>query len=177
MLITAYELKQNYKKFVDIEDGLIFRKLAVIESAIRKHTNNKFQNRNIRYIADIKNGVIQGTSPYLKEGDTIEISEGLNKGLFTIKTITDTTIELNEPIFDCGNNLITKIEYPLEIVEGAIDLLDWELLQKGKENVGIASESISRHNVSYVQRTADNTINGYPAELFGFCDEYMNMRT
>lgn len=175
MLITAYELKENYRQFDGIDDGLIFRKLAVIESAIRKHTNNNFQNRNIRFIADIKDGVIQGTSPYLKVGDTIEISNGINKGLYTVSTVSE-TIETDTKLFDSEDNLITKVEYPLEVIEGAIDLLDWELVQKGKEKSGIASETISRHSVSYVQRTGDNTINGYPAELFNFCKEYKKAR-
>lgn len=175
MLITAYELKENYKQFKDIDDGLIFRKLAVIESAIRKHTNNNFQNRDIRFIADVKDGVIQGTSPYLKVGDTIEISDGINKGLHLISTIGD-TIKTDENLYDSEKNLITKIEYPLEVIEGAIDILDWELVQKGKEKSGIASETISRHSVTYIQRTGDNTINGYPIELFNFCNEYMKAR-
>ena len=175
MLITAYELKQNYDQFNDIDEGLIFRKLAVIESAIRKHTNNNFQNRNIRFTADIKNGVIQGSSPYLKTGDTIEISNGINKGLYTVSTVSG-TITIDTELFDSEDNLITKIEYPLEVIEGAIDLLDWELVQKGKEKSGIASETISRHSVSYVQRTGDNTINGYPVELFNFCKEYKKAR-
>jgi hypothetical protein len=175
MLITAYELKQNYKQFEKIDDGLIFRKLEVIESAIRKHTNNNFQNRNIRFIADVKDNVIQGTNPYLKVGDTIEISDGINKGLHVISTIAE-TIETGEELYDSEKNLITKIEYPLEVIEGAIDILDWELVQKGKEKSGIASETISRHSVTYVQRTGDNTINGYPIELFNFCKEYMKAR-
>jgi len=175
MLITAYELKENYRQFKDIDDGLIFRKLAVIESAIRKHTNNNFQNRNIRFIADIKDGVIHGTSPYLKVGDTIEISNSINKGLYTVSTVSE-TITTDTELFDSEDNLITKVEYPLEVIEGAIDLLDWELVQKGKEKSGIASETISRHSVSYVQRTGDNTINGYPLELFNFCKEYKKAR-
>lgn len=175
MLITAYGLKENYRQFDGIDDGLIFRKLAVIESAIRKHTNNNFQNRNIRFIADIKNGVIQGSSPYLKIGDTIEISNGINKGLYTVSTVSE-TITTDTELFDSAENQITKIEYPLEVIEGAIDLLDWELVQKGKEKSGIASETISRHSVSYVQRTGDNTINGYPVELFNFCKEYKKAR-
>lgn len=175
MLITAYELKQNYKQFGKIEDGLIFRKLGVIESAIRKYTNNNFQNRDVRFIADVKENVIQGTSPYLKVGDTIEISDGINKGLHVISTISE-TIETDSELFDSEKNLITKIEYPLEVIEGAIDILDWELIQKGKEKSGIASETISRHSVSYVQRTGDNTINGYPIELFNFCNQYKKAR-
>lgn len=175
MLISAGDLKSRYEKFYDIDDDLITRKLSVIETAIRKYTNNNFQNRLIRFNASVENGVIKGSSPYLKSLDTIEISDGINKGLYTIISI-DNGVETIEPLYDYPLQLITKIEYPIDVIEGAIDLLDWELIQKGKELTGIASESISRHNVSYVQRTNDNTINGYPIELFNFCNQYKRAR-
>lgn len=175
MLIQPSYLKTLYPKFKDIDNELLLRKLSVIESAIRKHTNNKFQNTFIRLNAPIVNGVIQGTNSNLAIGDTIEISNGINKGLYTIGSVSN-TIVTNEPVKDSEDNLITKIEYPIDVVEGAIDLLDWELLQNGKENTGVASESISRHNVSYVQRNGDNMVSGYPIELFNFCDDYMKAR-
>ena len=175
MLISAGDLKSKYKKFVDIEEDILTRKLSVIENAIRKHTNNNFQNRLIRFSASVDNGIIKGTSPYIKSLDTIEISEGINKGIYTVINI-ENGIETIEPLYDYPMQQITKVEYPIEIVEGAIDLLDWELIQKGKEKSGIASETISRHSVSYVQRTNDNTINGYPVELFNFCKEYKKAR-
>ncbi len=175
MLISAGDLKSRYIKFKDIEDDLITRKLSVIESAIRKHTNNNFQNRLIRFNASVENGVIKGSSPYLKSLDTIEISDGVNKGLYTVIDL-ENGVKTIEPLYDYPNQLITKIEYPIEVIEGAIDLLDWELLKQGKELTGVASESISRHNVSYVQRTNDNTVNGYPIELFNFCENYMRAR-
>ena len=175
MLISAGDLKSKYKKFVNIEDDVLTSKLSVIESAIRKYTNNNFQNRLIRFSASVENGVIKGTSPYLKPLDTIEISHGVNKGLYTVINL-DNGVKTIEPLYDYPVQLITKIEYPVDVVEGAIDLLDWELIQKGKEKSGVASETISRHSVSYVQRTGDNTINGYPIELFNFCNEYMKAR-
>lgn len=175
MLISAGDLKSRYKKFEGIEEDLITRKLSVIESAIRKHTNNNFQNRLIRFNASVENGIIKGSSPYLKSLDTIEISDGVNKGLYTVIGLED-GVKTIEPLYDYPTQLITKIEYPIEVIEGAIDLLDWELLKEGKELTGVASESISRHNVSYVQRTNDNTINGYPIELFNFCNEYKKAR-
>ena len=176
MLISAGDLKSRYEKFDEIDDDLITRKLSVIENTIRKHTNNNFQNRLIRFSASVENGVIKGSSPYLKPLDTIEISDGVNKGLYTVISLANNEVKTIEPLYDYPEQLITKIEYPIEVIEGAIDLLDWELIQKGKENTGVASESISRHNVSYVQRTNDNTINGYPIELFNFCNEYKKAR-
>ena len=175
MLIKTDEVKELYPKFKDIDDELLERKLKVIESAIRKHTNNNFQNRLVRAKTDITNGVINWNTDYLKVDDTIEISDGINKGLYTVSSVGD-GIEVEEELYDYPKQLITKIEYPMEVIEGAIDLLDWELLQKGKEKSGVASESISRHNVSYIQRTNDNTVNGYPIELFNFCNEYKKAR-
>lgn len=175
MLISVGDLKSLYPKFEDIDDELLERKLAVIESAIRKHTNNNFQNRLVRIETDVTNGKINWNTNYLKADDTIEISDGVNKGLYTVVGLTN-GIKTFEPLIDYPKQLITKIEYPIEVIEGAISLLDWELLQKGKEKTGIASETISRHSVSYVQRTNDNTISGYPSELFNFCNDYMKAR-
>lgn len=175
MLISAGDLKDKYTKFEDIDDDLITAKLSVIESAIRKYTNNNFQNRLIRFKASVEGGIIKGTSPYLKQLDTIEISDGVNKGLYTVINVAD-EIKTIEPLYDYPEQLITKIKYPIEVIEGAIDLLDWELIKEGKELTGVASESISRHNVSYIQRTNDNTINGYPIELFNFCENYKRAR-
>ena len=175
MLISAGDLKSRYVKFNDIDDDLITRKLSVIENAIRKYTNNNFQNRLIRFNASVEGGVIKGTSPYLKSLDTIEISDGVNKGLYTVISL-DNGVKTIEPLYDYPMQLITKIEYPIDVIEGAIDILDWEIIKEGKELTGVASESISRHNVSYVQRTNDNTINGYPIELFNFCEQYKKAR-
>ena len=175
MLISAGDLKSRYTKFKDFEDDLITRKLSVIETAIREHTNNNFQNRLIRFSASVEGGIIKGTSPYLKSLDTIEISDGINKGLYTVISL-DNGVKTIEPLYDYPMQLITKITYPIDVIEGAIDILNWELIEKGKENTGVSSESISRHNVSYEQRTKDNTIKGYPIALFNFCEDYMRAR-
>lgn len=175
MLISAGDLKSYHKQFKDIDDDLITRKLSVIENAIREHTHNNFQNRLIRFNASVENGVIKGSSPYLKVLDTIEISDGVNKGLYTVINL-DNGIKTIEPIYDYPNQLITKIEYPIDVIEGAIDILEWELIKKGKEKSNVASESISRHNVTYIQRTKENTIKGYPIELFNFCENYKKAR-
>lgn len=175
MLISAGDLKSRYEKFEDIDDDLITRRLSVIETAIRKHTNNNFQNRLVRFNASVEGGIIKGTSPYLKSLDTIEISDGINKGLYTVIGLNN-GVQTIEPLYDYPEQLITKIEYPIDVIEGAIDLLDWELIKQGKEQSNIASESISRHNVTYVQRTNENTISGYPIELFNFCEEYKKAR-
>ena len=62
-------------------------------------------------------------------------------------------------------------EYPMDIKLGAVNMLKWELTSRDK--VGVASESISRHSVSYFDMTGDNSIMGYPKALMGFLKPYM----
>lgn len=66
------------------------------------------------------------------------------------------------------------IEYPADVKMGVVNLMKWELGNRDK--VGIASESISRHSVTYVDQTAGNTIAGYPAALMGFLRPYIKAR-
>ena len=61
-------------------------------------------------------------------------------------------------------------EYPMDVKMGVVNLMKWEL--GNREKVGIASESISRHSVTYVDQTGENTIMGYPAVLMGFLRPY-----
>lgn len=173
MLITTKELK-SMSDFKDVDEKILERKMKAIEIAIREHTHNNFQNKQIRFITFSLNNKLNGSSPYLKVGDTIEITESINQGLYTIKEINDGSITFNEDIYDSEHNLITKIEYPADIIEGAIGLLKWNL--ENADKVGIASETLSRHSVSYKTLDGNNTIKGYPAELFGFCNTYMKAR-
>ena len=65
------------------------------------------------------------------------------------------------------------IVYPADVKMGVVNLLKWELTSR--EKAGVASETISRHSVTYRDETA-NTINGYPAHLMGFLKPYMKAR-
>lgn len=66
------------------------------------------------------------------------------------------------------------IEYPADIKMGVVNLIKWEMGNRDK--VGIQSESLSRHSVTYADMTAANTIAGYPAALMGFLKPYMKAR-
>lgn len=63
------------------------------------------------------------------------------------------------------------IVYPADIKLGAIKLLQWDM--ENGDKTGIASETISRHSVTYKAMDGKNTVNGYPAELMGFLKPYM----
>ena len=65
-------------------------------------------------------------------------------------------------------------DYPMDIKLGAVNLLKWETANRDK--AGIASETISRHSVSYVDMTSDNSVMGYPKSLLGFLQPYKRAR-
>lgn len=66
------------------------------------------------------------------------------------------------------------IVYPADVKMGVVNLLKWELTSRDK--TGVASETISRHSVTYRDDTTTNYINGYPASLMGFLKPYMKAR-
>lgn len=69
------------------------------------------------------------------------------------------------------------IEWPADIKAGALQLMEWALggaAEKARE--GIASETISRHSVSYSAPSSAETVAGYPAHLMRFLDPYRKAR-
>ena len=168
MIISLDELKKM-PKFASYDDAILQAEMLAIEQAIRSYTNNNFQDQKKRIVCSSLNGVLQGTSPYFKIGDTLQISKSQNAGLYVIKAIGE-TIEVDGVLYDEPSNLVTKIDYPADIVAGALSLLDWKLTKSDK--VGVQSESISRHSVTYASYDASNTIMGYPSMLFGFLKPY-----
>ena len=65
--------------------------------------------------------------------------------------------------------------WPADIKMGVIELLRHDL-SGASEKAGIASETLSRHSVTYETRTAENTAMGYPLALTGFLKPYMRAR-
>lgn len=146
--------------------------LKAVELMVRAYTKNNFQNEAIRFEAEAYSDKIFGKSPFLKAGDTIQISKSLvNDGLYTIKEITDTFIRVDADLFYTKSNTVTKVEYPVDVIQGVIDLMKWEV--NNREKVGIKAESLSRHSVTYFEQNAGNTVMGYPVSLLGFLQPYM----
>ena len=182
MIITPEKVKSLYKdEFSGVPDELLAMKLEAIEAAIRAHTNNNFQMRACRTKAISKGNtlVTYDLVTMLKVGDTVQISKSAyNNGIYVITGITGNVITLDKELIDSDVCLVTKVVYSADIIQGAIELLKWDCgASSKKDKQGIASESISRHSVSYQQYDATNTINGYPSALFGFCGAYMRART
>jgi len=174
MIISVNELKQM-PEFADKSDAVLQRKLNAMESMIRAYTNNNFQNRNIRFEAP-SSTVLIGLCQMMKVGDTVQITESINEGLYVIHAVDteNQTITLNKNLYQTEHNLITKIEYPDAIIEGIINLMIWEFQNRSK--VGIQSETLSRHSVTYFAQDANNQLMGYPTTLLGFLKPYIKAR-
>lgn len=66
------------------------------------------------------------------------------------------------------------IDYPADVKMGVVNLVKWEL--KNRSKVGVESESISRHSVTYFKMDKDNTELSYPASMLGFLKPYRKAR-
>lgn len=65
-------------------------------------------------------------------------------------------------------------EYPMDVKMGVVGMMKWEL--NNRDKVGVASETISRHSVTYFDMTGDNSAMGYPRSLLGFLRPYRRAR-
>ena len=174
MIISVEDLRKHID--TTLEDSVLEAKLQALELLIRKHTNNNFQNRTFRMTADIVGGLFQ-----LKEnslfavGDTVQISESaLNSGLYSILSVSGNTFLVEEKTIDEKAVLVTKVEYPADVVQCALNLLEWEI--NNRDKVGIQSETLSRHSVTYFAQDANNQVMGYPVALLGCLKAYRKVR-
>lgn len=150
-------------------------KLKAVELLIRAYTNNNFQNRHVRFLASSSGDCLFATSDYLKEGDTVQISQSkVNDGLYCVTEIGEDFIKIDGELYKVDTNLVTKVEYPADVKAGVIDLMKWEA--KNRQKVGIKSETLSRHSVTYYDQDVNNQVMGYPVSLLGFLKPYMKAR-
>ena len=156
-------------------DEAIQSQLDAIEVMIRAYTNNPFQVRMARFCASSAGLALAGASPYIGEGDTVQISQsGVNDGLYVVKSVTGTSTELDRSLYPVESNLVTKIEYPAAVKAVARNLIKWEVERRGK--VGVKSETLSRYSVTYHEQDASNQVMGYPVSLLGGLKPYMRAR-
>lgn len=174
MIMTVAELRQYIS--TDETDQALEVKLQGLELLIRAYTNNNFQQRAFRAvaIASGKKLLVQNANPF-KAGDTLQISESFyNDGLVTVSESSGTEITVKEDLYDEAGILITKVVYPADVKAGVVNLTKWEL--DNREKVGVASETISRHSVTYFSMDGDNSLMGYPKSLMGFLKPYQKAR-
>ena len=175
-MIISVEKAKTLIDFSDWSDEKIEMKLKAVEQTIRAYTNNNFQDRGYRIRADIRSGMIVSESlvPFAI-GDTVQVSESqLNNGLFTIKDTSGIAYTVSEDLKDENDVLVTKIVYPADVIACCVNLLEWEKQNRGK--VGIQSETLSRHSVTYFNQDANNQVMGYPVSLLGCLKAYRKAR-
>ena len=172
MILTVAELR----RFVDTEeeDQVLEAKLQALELSIRAYTNNNFQVRAFRAVAAAVSDhelICKEPVPF-REGDTLQItdSELMPNALVTVQAVEGGTVTVLEDVFDESGVVVTKVKYPTDVKMGVVNLMKWEL--NNRDKVGVSSETISRHSVTYFDMNGDNSSMGFPASLLGFLKPY-----
>jgi hypothetical protein len=170
---------EKAKSLVDLDgwdDEKIEMKLSAIENAIRAYTNNRFHVLTVRSHCSIEGGVLHGLFHGFKIGDTVQISQSqYNDGLYVVESLdgANNTLTVGD-LTDEDVVLLTKVQYPADVVACAVNLLEWE--KKNREKVGIQSETLSRHSVTYFDMSAADQVMGYPSSLLGGLKPYRKAR-
>lgn len=156
---------ENLKKHVDCgstTDELISDRLEAIEAVIRAYTNNNFQQRAIRFVGLSEKYNLYGDPVHFAVDDTVQITgSDINDGLYTVTSVYGDHIEVDNELLPCEYNIVTKVKYPADVIQCAIDLYQWKQTMGAK--VGIKSETISRHSVTYEDSTT--LYMGYPVGI------------
>lgn len=177
MIMTIAELRQYVN--TEEDDIVLESKLQALELLIRAYTNNNFQARAFRAVAvavaEDKSLIVNANVPF-KVGDTLQITDSdyQDNQLVTVSSVYAGTITVNENVYDESGVVVTKVVYPADIKMGVANLMKWEL--ENREKVGVQSETISRHSVTYFNMDGDNSTMGYPKSLLGFLRPYMKAR-
>ena len=185
MLMTVEELKQYIT--TDKSDTVLEAMLQALELTIRRYTNNNFQNRGFRVEADIRSGVFMSESliPF-EVGDTIMVSESdlQSDCLAVVKEVNDLTFTTDSEWADEDAVLVTKVVYPADVKLGAANIIDWQLRNQAMNsgdtsNAPVASETISRHSVTYVTDASEADLStefGVPRKHVAFLKGYKKAR-
>lgn len=173
MLISVEKLLEFIK--TDLSISVLEGKLRGLELMIRAYTHNNFQVRSIRSICSSDGKTVDGIHEFLKIGDTVEISGSkFNNGIYTVEQITDEKAVLSGEVFPEESFTLTKVFYPEDVIFGAVSMLEWEL--NNRDKVGVQSETISRHSVTYFNMDGNNSVMGFPSSLLGFLEPYRKAR-
>jgi len=176
MIMTVAELRQFIA--TDDEDQVLEAKLQALELLIRAYTNNNFQVRAFRAVAVAvpeHDFMCNGSVPF-RVGDTLQVTESefMPDALVTVASVDGMTVTVAEDVFEESGVILTKVKYPADVKMGVVNLMKWEL--ENRDKVGVASESISRHSVTYFAMDGDNSTMGFPKALMGFLKPYKKAR-
>lgn len=185
MIMTVEELRRYVT--TDETDEMLAARLEAVELRIRKRTNNNFQKRGFRTMADSYGNKLEcdSVAPFTV-GDTLMISESdlMPDCLCTIKAIEGKTITVNESLFEEDWIMITKVEYPVDVKMGVVEMIRWKLKNEAansgdKGAMNVQSETISRYSVTYAQDSTESVLDadfGVPVKYTGFLKSYQKAR-
>lgn len=165
-----------------IDDTITQADLDGLETAVRRLTNNNFQNLAVRFqgLTFTSDDTFTVKEPIkgLRVGDTLEVNNSLyNDGLYPVTDIGGQAITVAHAAFYEGYtraSIATKVEYPADIATGIKRLLAYDKKMGGK--LGIKSESIARMSTTYYDMSAGENTDGYPSSLLSFLKKYEKMR-
>lgn len=172
MIISVTDLRAQID-CGEVTDDLIKTKLKAIESVIRAYTNNNFQVRGARFVGRSEGMNLYGNPQYIKVGDTVQISaSNVNDGLYEVVGVGVDYIQVDEILNAVDSNLVTKVSYPADVIQCAVDLYGWRKNMGAK--VGIKSETLSRHSVTY--EDSATLFMGYPIGILNGLALYKKAR-
>lgn len=176
MIMTVDELRQFVT--TDEADQALEARLQALELLVRAYTNNNFQKRAFRAVADAVPGynLVCDDAPPFRAGDTLQITESdfMPDFLVTVESVEDSVVTVKEELYAESAIVITKVVYPADIKLGVANMLKWQL--ENGDKVGVASETISRHSVTYFDMSGDNSTMGFPKSVLGFLRPYKRAR-
>ena len=176
MILTVEQLK-NRIDYGEMPDDLIKERLSAIEEVIRRYTHNNFQNRAIRFIATAEGEKLTCKPSFIKVGDSIQISQSAaNNGLYEVIGIEDDGLIVDRALFTETYNKVTKIEYPADVVQCAVDLFEWKKEYGGKVGIKSESETLSRHSQSTTYEDSATLFMGYPIGILKGLSLHKEMR-
>lgn len=173
MILTLDELN----KIEALRDYTASEKIQLakaIEQRIRSYTHNNFMRYDMRSEGRSIGRRVFVKNKYFAAGDTVEITGSPNAGLYVIDEILEDAIRLDGDLYPEESNRITKVVYPDDVKAGAISLIEY--IAENKDKVGIKSETISRHSVTYFDNDKNNTAGGFPFALMAFLEPYIKMQ-
>lgn len=173
MLMTVDELKEIIE--TDEKDAVLAMRLNAIEQSIRSYTNNSFINRGTLQEATVLNGALLTECDDFKKGNTVELFyTRASNGLYVIsEVVAPCSYTLDSDCPDCEGK-VALVSYPADVLFGAAMMIQYDIDNAGRE--GVASETISRHSVSYVALGDSNSLMGYPTKLTSFLRPYRRVK-
>lgn len=185
MLLTVEELRTYIT--TEETDQVLEARLQALELSIRKYTNNNFMVRGIRTFADAFGNTFEcRNASNFKVGNTLQVSlsDYMDGQLCTIAAIDGNIITVNEDVYHEDEIMLTKVEYPMDVKLGAVEILKWKLKNAAaasgdKSAMPVQSETISRHSVTYAQDASEADIDtefGVPKKYVAFLKGYKKAR-